>query len=102
MKRVGWDPRKLAKSNFLLAQNEDISKTFVHAEFRQVHFFYAARTMIPQFPGLFRYCCKTSIGGVRNSNKCRRYVYEYHTTVDRKLVMTASLETSLHMRMLSQ
>ena len=39
MKRVGWDPRKLAKSNFLLAQNEEISNTYVHAEFRHVHFF---------------------------------------------------------------
>ena len=39
MKRVGWDPRKLAKSDFLLAQNEDISNTYDHAEFRHVHFF---------------------------------------------------------------
>ena len=51
-------------------------------------FFYATRTMIPQFSGLLRCCCRSAIAGVRTSNKCLRYAYEYHTPVDRNVERT--------------
>ena len=57
-------------------------------------FIFAARTMITTISWVVTFLLRTS-------NNSRRYAYEHHT-VARKLVMTASLETSLHMRMLSQ